>query len=267
VKHLREFAVATLLVIAMVPRTSPAQSRGAPPDSQRPRGGRGVEQPGLQDPDNPELAAAINEILSDTSAHMRMAPSRAATAQDSARAAAVAELARTSLARYADVHLAEADGFVKFLPQVQQQAIFHYTNYQNAVAAMLALDPARPTSLLYRRDRAGKMVLVGVMYAAPWTATPDDLDARLPLGIAHWHEHVNFCGPGRESMRAGTVQRDAATLARWLRITTREECDAAGGRFTPRLFGWMAHAYVFAGTDPTTIWGGEGKDHMRMRMQ
>ena len=39
---------------------------------------------------------------------------------------------------------------------------------------------------------------------------------------------------------------------------------AAGGRFVPRLFGWMAHVYMFGGDDPLTIWGGEHADHMHM---
>jgi hypothetical protein len=241
-----------------------AQSGASRPDSQRARGGRGA-MPGMEEMNSPEVADAINDLLSDTSAHMRMAPQKAARPADSARAAAIVTLARTSLAKYKDVALAEADGYMKFLPGVENQPLYHYTNYQNAFASLFALDPTKPTSLLYRKDRNGTMLLVGVMYTAPWMATPEQLDERLPLGVAHWHEHVNFCGPRLEDVRSGRAKRDAASFARWLRITTEAECDAAGGRFTPRLFGWMAHAYVFAGTDPKTIWGGEGKGHMQMR--
>lgn len=212
----------------------------------------------------PELAAAIGELLSDTSAHMRMAPSRAATASDSARAAGVVVAARTALARYKDVSVAESDGYERFLPQVAEQPTYHYTNYRNALAAIFSLDPTRPTSLLYRKNENGALELVGVMYTAPGTATPAQLDARLPLGVAHWHQHVNFCGPRAAAVRGGQEQRDAAALARWLRITTREECDRAGGRFVPRLFGWMVHAYVFAGTDVKSIWGADGKNHMHV---
>jgi hypothetical protein len=28
-------------------------------------------------------------------------------------------------------------------------------------------------------------------------------------------------------------------------ISTKEECDKAGGRFFPRLFGWMVHLYPY----------------------
>ena len=221
---------------------------------------------GMDEMNDPEIADAINDLLSDTSAHMRMAPPKVAMAADSARAAAIVTLARTSLAKYKDVRLAEADGYVKFLPGVENQSMYHYTNYQHAYVSMYALDPTKPTSLLYKKDKRGKMVLVGVMYTAPFMATPEQLDERLPLGMAQWHEHVNFCGPRPEDVRSGKAKRDAASFARWLKITSEEECDAAGGRFVPRLFGWMAHAYVFAGTDPKTVWGGEGKGHMHMKM-
>jgi hypothetical protein len=33
-------------------------------------------------------------------------------------------------------------------------------------------------------------------------------------------------------------------------IATREACDAVGGRFAPRLFGWMVHVMAFASGDP-----------------
>src|SRR5437870_1939006 len=33
-------------------------------------------------------------------------------------------------------------------------------------------------------------------------------------------------------------------------IATAEACEAVGGRFRPRLFGWMVHVMAFAGVDP-----------------
>lgn len=109
------------------------------------------------------------------------------------------------------------------------------------------------------------MKLVGAMYSAVPTSTPADLDARLPTSIAHWHEHVNFCSPSIDSVRAGTQKVDGASTARWLAISTRDACVAAGGRFVPRIFGWMAHVYLFAGDDPTVIWG-EGHGSMDVHM-
>jgi hypothetical protein len=265
---------------------SPANPAAAAADSTRRQLPMlGVLQ-GLQVVNVPELAAAVNALLSDTSsdtsAHMRAAPRRAATAADSARAADVVRRARAALAPYRDVAAAERDGYVRFLPWLEEQPIYHYNHVGNVLnhvgnvlGSFSAFDPTRPVSLLYRKDAGGTLALVGAMYSALPSATPDDLDARLPLGIAHWHEHVNFCAPPRDAVRVvGPAPRadgttvgpsvDGASLARWLEITTREACAAAGGRFVPRLFGWMAHVYLFAGDDPAAIWGGDEHDHMRM---
>jgi hypothetical protein len=257
------------LSLAVAPSLAAAQD-AAPPDaappasSARGMGLRVIEVlQSLQLGNSPELAAAINGLLTDTSAHVRMAPARAATAADSARAAGIVRTARAALAKYADVALAERDGYVRFLPWLDEQAIYHYNHLPNVVATLRAFDAARPASLLYRKDAAGKLALVGAMYVALPESSTDDLDSRLPLGIAQWHEHVDFCGPTPEGVRAGTQRVDGPSLARWLAITTREACGAAGGRFVPRMFGWMAHVNLFEGTDdPRVVWG-HGRDHMR----
>ena len=175
---------------------------------------------GMQMASSPELASAVNELLSDTSAHMKMAPPRTASAADSARAAGIVQRARAALEKYSDVKVAEHDGYVKFLPWLEEQTIFHYNNIANVFATLSSFDPTKPVSLLYKKNLKGELTLVGAMYSAQPGATPDDLDARLPLGIAHWHEHVDFCGPTPESIRAGTEKVDAASTARWLKITT-----------------------------------------------
>ncbi|MEO8619483.1 MAG: hypothetical protein ABI625_00380 [bacterium] len=217
----------------------------------------------LQVANAPELAPAINGLLSDTTSHMRMAERRAATAADAVRAAGIVAESRTALARFTDVAVAEKEGYVKFLPWLEEQDMYHYNNIQNVFATMSAFDVTKPSSLLYRKEK-GQLILVGAMYTAMPGSTPDQLDARLPLGIAHWHEHVNFCGPKADSVRAAAAKADGASVARWLAITSREDCTAAGGVFVPRLFGWMAHVYMFGGDDALTIWGGERNDHMRM---
>jgi hypothetical protein len=210
----------------------------------------------------PELAPAINGLLSDTTSHMRMAERRVATSADSLRAARVVFESRAALSRYADVAVAEHEGYVKFLPWLEDQDVYHYNSVQNVFSSISAFDATKPSSLLYRKVD-GKLVLIGAMYTAMPGSTLDQLDARLPLGVAHWHEHVNFCGPQPETVRDSKVV-DGIAVARWLAITSRAECTAAGGRFVPRLFGWMAHVYMFGGSDPLTIWGGEHADHMHM---
>ena len=246
---------ATLLAAATVWAQEPA--------TQAPRGLRALALlQDLQIVNAPQLAPAINGLLSDTTSHMRMAERRVASAADSGRARRIVETSRNALARYKDVTVAEQEGYVKFLPWLEEQDIYHYNNIQNVLSSLSAFDAGTPSSLLYRKEN-GKLILVGAMYTALPGSTPADLDARLPLGVAHWHEHVNFCGPKTQAVR-DAKQIDGAEVAKWLTITTREECTAAGGQFVPRLFGWMAHVYMFGGDDPLTIWGGEHADHMRM---
>jgi len=251
----RRTVLAAVLLSAVSAGTE-AQTR-PPADSQRAGRGLRVLQllQGFQIASSPELAAAINGLLLDDGAHMRMAPKRELAAGDSARAADIVRTARAALGKYSDVKLVEADGYVRFLPWMEDQAIYHYNNLQNAISVLGGFDATKPVSLLYKKDAHGDLKLVGAMYNATPNATPADLDARLPTSIAHWHEHVDFCAASPDSIRAGVVKADAATAARWLRITTREECSAVGGRFVPRIFGWMAHVYLFAGDDPKTIWG------------
>jgi hypothetical protein len=256
-----------LLVVA--PSGTRAQAR-PPVDSQRVGGAGGVRLlqllQGFQIASSPELASAINGLLMDDGAHMRMAPKRELAPGDSTRAGEIVKTARTALDKYSDVKVAERDGYVKFLPWLEDQAIYHYNNIGNAWAVFGAFDATRPVSLLYKKDDHGDLKLVGAMYNAPPNATPAELDSRLPTSIAHWHEHVDFCAASPDSVRAGVVKADAATAAKWLKITTREECTAVGGRFVPRIFGWMAHVYLFAGDDPRTIWGGDDHGSMDVHM-
>jgi hypothetical protein len=80
------------------------------------------------------------------------------------------------------------------------------------------------------------------------------LDKRIPLSIAQWHQHVNFCFPPKE--RASEMFAPNPRFGMLGLITTEAECDAAGGRFFPRLFGWMVHVYPDE-TDPKNVWSVE----------
>lgn len=254
-------AMAALALLVTAPHSAQAQGR----DEQRPREMRALTlMQTMQVANAPQLAPMINALLSDTNSHMRMAASRKRTKGDVVRTTRLAKEARLALAKYSDVRLAEQDGYVRFLPWLEDQDIFHYNNIQNVMISVDTFDVTRPVSLLYRKNKAGKLVLVGAMYSALPGASLAELDARLPLSVAHWHEHVNFCGPRPDSMRAGTVRTDSATLAKWLKITAADTCNAAGGVFLPRLFGWMTHAYLFGRQDLASVWGGEQHDHMRM---
>jgi hypothetical protein len=179
--------------------------------------------------------------------HMKLSPTRPATAADRARADALVTTLRRVLEPYRDSTRAERDGYRPFLPQLPLPQ-YHFTNWKYGFIGAFAFDPERPTSLLYRRTD-GKYVLTGAMYTAPARATADELDARVPLSIARWHAHVNICLPRRNA----TSRVDWTRLGFKGSIATQAECDEAGGRFLPQVFGWMVHVQPFE-TDPARIW-------------
>lgn len=203
--------------------------------------------------------AAVTSAMAgppSVSPHMTLTAPRPGTRRDSVRAAAIADTLKRAIARFTDVRVAEAEGFQIFAPQVKQET-YHFTNYRRALAGFFrGFDPAEPSSLLYRKTPAGGFVLVGAMYTAPKNATPDELDARVPLSIARWHAHTNVClPPVRGGREAWTAARDGRLLfGLGGSITTAAACETEGGRFHAQLFGWMVHANVYAG-DSTPIWG------------
>ncbi|HLJ83666.1 MAG TPA: hypothetical protein VKT51_05780 [Candidatus Eremiobacteraceae bacterium] len=194
--------------------------------------------------------------------HMTLTASRPPQAGDRQRADAIVATLRLTLTKYADYRVAEADGYKPFLPNIPQPH-YHFTNWVNGLAALGKFDPTRPTSLLYARDGSGYK-LVGAMYTAPRNATPDQLNARIPLSIAHWHQHVNMCW-GPTGTPASEYFGPNARFGLKGSIATQAACDSAGGRFQPVLFNWMVHVYPFE-TDQAKIWqvdmpGGMDSNH------
>jgi hypothetical protein len=194
--------------------------------------------------------------------HMEMTPTKPATAADSARAAGVAALLREALAPYRDTTAAVHDGYRMFMPQVKTQKVYHFTNRMNGLKEAFRFDPAKPTSLLYRKEDDGRFTLVGAMYTAPKRFSPDRLDARVPLSVAQWHKHVNWCIPTKEQASRWMERKDGQPVfGPESAIATKVACDAVGGVFHETLFGWMLHANVFAGNDPKSIWGDDHAGH------
>lgn len=190
------------------------------------------------------------------SPHLVLTPTRPATAAERRRAAELAAALRRSIERYRDVKVAEADGYRMFAPRVKDQPVYHFTNGWRSVRSAFRFDPARPPSLLYRKDARGELVLIGAMYTAPKGASLDELDARVPLSVARWHRHVDICVPPKARRERWAERRGGVLLFGPAgSIATREACDAEGGRWLPSVFGWMVHANVFAGEDEGAIWG------------
>ena len=201
--------------------------------------------------------------------HMQMTKLTPHNSADSVRAARLVSELRSSIAKYKDVNVAVDEGFRQFAPQVKNQHVYHFTNYRWGLENAFRFNPEKPTSLLYKKDANGKFVLVGAMYTAPKRFSENDLDKRVPLSVAQWHKHINWClPPAGAGESAWQTTKNGRPVFGPLGVSTEAECDAAGGRFEKEVFGWMVHANVFASDDPKVIWhddhgmsGSEMMDH------
>jgi len=209
----------------------------------------GMEKEKDKDSDAGMPAMHSMEGHMDMGPHMKMTVLRPAKPGDAGRAQQVVEAARKASAKYLDYHAALADGFKIFHPEVPQK-MYHFTNYEYAFEAAGSFNPEHPTSLLYEKHD-DDYKLIGVMYTAPKRLGEDQLDERVPLSIAQWHEHVNFCAaPAGRKNEYLTPHPQFGLKGS---ITTQEACDAAGGTFHPVIFNWMVHVYPFE-KDQASIW-------------
>jgi len=220
-----------------------------------------------------------------TGPHMSVTRSRPQTPQDIERAHDVIGTLRRVLARYHDSRVALSEGYQIFLPTVPQE-VYHFTDYGAAQQEYIGhFDPARPGSLLYVKNANGDYVLVGAMYSAPADYTPDQLDALIPLSVAHWHAHTNICLPDgvtlddilrgdvgssridepgmlpvSSSQYAPAINQRLGFLADGRfgftgKIADASSCEAAGGQLLKQAFGWMVHVYPFNGDDLKVAFG------------
>jgi hypothetical protein len=194
--------------------------------------------------------------------HMYMTTIRPLMPGDKAKADAIVTAAKEAMEPYKDYKKALADGYEIFLPNIPQPQ-YHFTKADYGRAAWTHFDPLKPTSLLYKKNADGRYMLVGAMYTDRVTANEDELNDRIPLSIARWHQHVNFC-KAPAGQKAAYFGPDAK-YGLMGSINTREACEAAGGTFLPHVFGWMVHVYPYE-TDPKKVWSvdddGDGHDNM-----
>ncbi len=180
--------------------------------------------------------------------HMYMTAPRPASPQDWAKADDIVEQLRPAIEKYKDYHVALADGFRIFMPNLPQSE-YHFTNYENGFLETFTFDPTRPTSLLYKKTKTG-YDLIGAMYTMPKRVSEDQLNARVPLGVAQWHLHTKLCMPPKGEGAHADLTKFGLTGS----IITKEACEEAGGTFYPVIFGWMVHVYPFEDTREK-IWG------------
>jgi hypothetical protein len=173
------------------------------------------------------------------SSHMHMTAMRPQTPEDTARANEIVAQLRSGIEKYKDYHVALNDGYKIFLPNLPQPE-YHFTKYVNGFLEAFTFDPARPTSLLYKKTSDG-YELVGAMYTMPKRATEEQLNKRVPLSVAMWHLHTNLCMPQKDQVRSADWTKFGLKGS----IATQEACGEANGRFHPVIFGWMVHVYPY----------------------
>jgi hypothetical protein len=249
---------ATNIIAKQSAQQSQQQKPGAGPSENQNMAGMDNSMPGMKmdqgtdEKDQQTEHGAMNAMSHmhhhQMGPHMYMTKLRPATPQDWTKADEIASELRESIEKYKDYHAALADGFRIFMPSLPQ-AEYHFTNYYNGYLESFSFDPARPTSLLYKKTKTG-YDLIGAMYTMPKRVSEEQLNERVPLSVAQWHLHTNLCMPPRE-------QRGHADLTKFGlqgSIITKESCTEAGGIFYPVIFGWMVHVYPFEDSREK-IWG------------
>jgi hypothetical protein len=200
-----------------------------------------------------EAALVANAVMAgpnmDSNPHIFMTVLEPKNQDDDRRAGVILDILRKALDKYKDYRVAEANGYHVLMPNVAQPQ-YHFTNRRYAFAAAFLFNPAHPTSLLYKKTKDG-YELQGALFTAPKDATKKQLDERIPLSVARWHEHVNMCMPAKDTPAKEVNWKEFGLSGS---IATRAACAQAGGRWIPQVFGWMAHVYPFE-TDPDKIWG------------
>ena len=216
------------------------------------------------DESRPAPAAHVHAAFAhaDMGPHMRMTAARTPRPGDEERAGEIAARARRAVERYQDYRAARRAGFEILQPEVRQR-MYHFNHAAYYAEAERRFNVEHPTSLLYEKD-GGRYRLIGVMYTAPADLTEDELDGRIPLSVARWHQHVNVCLPEGDPLQNLFGQGGGFGLEG--SISTEEECRKAGGHFYPRLFGWMVHLYPYERT-AREMWSverqlAEGSGHM-----
>jgi len=253
---LASFALASILCASLWAQQPQSQMDMSGHDMSQKSASDMPDMPGM---DNEGSAHAMNAMEGhhmDMGPHMKMTSMRDLKPGDAEKAQQVVDVARRVATKYTDYKVALADGYKIFMPNRPQKQ-YHFTNYWYAFEARQHFNPDHPTSLLYEKQGDGYKLL-GVMYTAPKYFSEEELDARIPLSIAQWHAHVNLCVPPEGVRQVAMGQNGQFGLHG--SISTKEQCDAAGGRFMPQIFGWMVHVYPFE-QKPEDIWSVERQMH------
>jgi hypothetical protein len=166
---------------------------------------------------------------------------------DKARAATLVNDLQHELAKYQDYHVAEAEGFEPFHPEIKGINVEFFKHSSDPKAAISLSDPA---ALLYQPTPDGGYKLVGAMYTEQKDANEDQLNKDIALSVARWHRDVNLCLPARGTqMKTTNLEKFGLGGS----IATKQACDAVGGRFFSVLHGWTIDVHPWE-QNPKLVW-------------
>jgi hypothetical protein len=191
----------------------------------------------------PLASPAAADDMGGMAVHMTLTPAEPRRLGDVERAAAIADAVRAAIEPYRDYHKAIAAGFKPGHLDVPQKE-YHFSNRDNFIAALREFDVTRPTSLLYEHTPDGGFRLIGAMYTDRRDASDAELDRRIPLSMARWHQHIDLCMPPQGTGLKAMAGPHPLFGPRGT-ISTAAVCAAAGGRFVAHLYGWMVHVYPY----------------------
>ena len=203
--------------------------------------GKRGSMPGMDMPEDGDMSN-MGPSMAAMAGHMYMTPLRAKQPGDTEKAKAVVAAAKAMMERYKDYRKALGDGYVIANPKLKQPQ-YHFMNEANTREADLRFDPTKPTALLYRRTPLQEYKLEGLMYTTSPDATEDELNERVPLSIARWHRHVNYCAAPADRIK--DYQSAHPKFGMFGSIKTEEACTAARGTFNAHMFTWMIHIFPY----------------------
>ena len=155
---------------------------------------------------------AMAAPTADMDPHMSMTKLRPLLPGDKARADAVVAAAKKAAEHYRDYRVAEADGYTIFMPD-QHQNVYHFVRESADPETTVNFDPNRPPALLYIKTDGPNpdYKLVGVMYTAPYGATEEELNARVPYRSSRYRANRRLPvhdGPSYRQGRRGPPSQD-----------------------------------------------------------
>jgi hypothetical protein len=206
-----------------------------------PQGQQQGSMPGMDMGDNADMSG-MGPSMAAMAGHMYMTPLRPKQPGDTEKAIAVVAAAKATMERYKDHRKALLDGYVIANPKLKQPQ-YHFMNQANTREADLHFDPSKPTALLYRRTPTQEYKLEGVMYTTSPDATEDELNQRVPLSIARWHRHINYCAAPEDRIK--DYQSAHPKFGMFGSINTEEACAAERGIFHAHIFTWMVHIFPY----------------------